>query len=125
MPLITLVYGDLLLVIGLAFYFGSGRASWTALLPAGFGIVFQILWFLARNRSLRQHVMHTAAALGMVVFLGSVRGLLQLPRYLAGEPVARPLAVIEQSLVAVLSVVFVGLCIKSFLDARRRRAAGQ
>jgi len=53
---------------------------------------------------------------------GSIRGLLQLPTVLSGGEVARPAAVIAQSIMAVLMIIFVALAIRSFVEARRSRA---
>jgi glutamine synthetase adenylyltransferase len=37
-----------------------------------------------------------------------------------GEPV-RPMAVVAQSIMAVLMAIYVGMCVRSFIEARRRR----
>ena len=117
----TIWFGIILILLGLVGYFGSGGVSVTALIPAGFGVVLTALGFAARSDSSRRHAMHAAAALGLLGFLGTVPGLLQLPTLLAGGNVARPPAVISQSIMALLMVLFVGLCVKSFIDARKAR----
>lgn len=124
MAAITIWFGIILILLGLVGYVGSGGASVTALIPAGFGVVLTALGFAARYEWARKHAMHAAAALGLLGFLGSVPGLLQLPTLLAGGDVARPMAVISQSIMAVLMALFVGLCVKSFIDARRARERG-
>ena len=67
--------------------------------------------------------MHAAAVLGLVAVLGAGRGLTKILPLLSGEPVERPNAVIAQAVMALLGLIFVGLCIKSFIDARRNRIA--
>jgi hypothetical protein len=67
--------------------------------------------------------MHIAAAVGLLGFLGAARGLTRIGAVLAGEPVERPAAIIAQSIMAVLCLVFVGLCVRSFINARRNPAA--
>jgi hypothetical protein len=119
----TIAFGAAFIVLGLAGYFGSGMVSATALIPAAFGVVFCILGLLARDPGKRKHAMHTAALLGLLAVLGSGRGLTKIGSILAGEPVERPAAVIAQSIMALLGIVFVALCIKSFRDARRSRVA--
>ena len=59
---------------------------------------------------------------GLVGFLGTITGLLKLFTMLTGGEVQRPTAVVAQSIMAVLMLIYVGLCVKSFIDARRRRA---
>jgi hypothetical protein len=59
---------------------------------------------------------------GVLGFLGSARGLAQLPTLLSGGDVARPPAVIAQSVMAVLSAGYVALCVRSFIAARRAAA---
>ena len=119
----TIAFGIVFIVLGLGGYFGSGMVSPTALIPAIFGVVFCILGALARDDRKRKHAMHTAALLGLLAVLGSARGLTKIGAVLSGEAVDRPAAVIAQSIMAVLGIIFVALCIKSFRDARRSRLA--
>jgi hypothetical protein len=62
MPSTTRTFGLILIVLGLAAYFLTGRASVTALIPAFFGAVFVILALVARNESARKHAMHVCRA---------------------------------------------------------------
>ncbi len=120
---ITIGLGGLFVILGFGFFFASGAEAKhaTALIPAGFGVVFLILGFLARQERLRKHVMHAAAALGLIGFLiGAVRGTMAAVKLAQGEQ-ASPLALAELWIFAVACLVFVGLCVKSFIDARRRR----
>ena len=119
----TIAFGIAFIVLGLGGYFGSGMASPTALIPAAFGVLFCILGALARDDRKRRHAMHAAALLGLIAVLGSARGLAKLPAVITGEPLERPAAVVAQSIMAMLGIVFVALCIKSFRDARRNRVA--
>src|SRR3712207_1095532 len=119
---ITIGIAFALIVLGLAGYFGSGAASPTALIPAVFGALLLALGALARNPNRRKLAMHVAVVVGLLGFAGSVPGLLKLPGLLGGDAVERPAAVIAQSIMAVLMGIFVALCIKSFVDARRTRA---
>ena len=119
----TIAFGIAFIVLGAGGYLGSGMASPTALIPAAFGVLFCIMGALARDEKKRKHAMHTAALLGLIAVLGSARGLAKLPSVIGGEPVERPAAVVAQSIMAVLGIVFVALCIKSFRDARRSRVA--
>ena len=120
----TLIVGALLIVIGLVGYFGTETESMTALIPAGFGIALGLLGLLARAESRRKHAMHAAAVLGIIGFLGSARGLTLLPQLLGDGDVERPLAVWAQYTMAVLCLLFVALCVRSFIAARKARQLG-
>jgi fluoride ion exporter CrcB/FEX len=118
----TIGFGIVLIVLGLGGYFGTDRVSLTALIPAAFGLLLVIFGALARDEKRRKLAMHIAVTVGLLGFLGTVSGLVKLPTLLSGGEVARPPAVIAQSIMAVLMAVYVGMCVKSFIDARRRRA---
>jgi hypothetical protein len=67
--------------------------------------------------------MHAAAVLGVIGLAASARGLFKLPGMFRGEEVARPLAVVMQSIMAFACAVYVALCAASFIQARRNRPA--
>jgi hypothetical protein len=114
------IVGVLLVLLGVLGYSATQGVSVTALIPAVFGLVLWGLAVVARKERWRPHAMHAAVVVGLVGFLATVRALMSLPAALQGE-VARPAAVISQSVMAVLTGVFVALSVKSFVDARRRR----
>ena len=118
----TIGFGIVLIVLGVGGYFGSDRVSLTALIPAAFGLLLLIFGALARDEKRRKMAMHIAVTVGLLGFLGTVSGLFQLPTLLSGGEVARPGAVVSKSIMAVLMAIYVGMCVKSFIDARRRRA---
>jgi len=120
---VTIAFGVILIALGLAGYVATGQESPTALIPAAFGVLLLICGVLARKEHLRKHAMHAAAALGLLGFLGTARGLVQAFALLGGGTVERPAAVTSQAVMAVLSLIFVVLCVKSFIDARRARPA--
>jgi uncharacterized membrane protein (UPF0136 family) len=126
MPTTSIVFGGLLILLGIWGYFGTGTTSLTALIPCLFGLVLAVCGLLARNEKNLKMAMHVAAAAGLLGFLGTVRAWFKLPALWSGGPVARPEAVAAQSIMAALTLAFVALCVKSFVDVRRaRRAAAQ
>jgi hypothetical protein len=125
MPAITFFVALLLVAVGVGGYVASGAHAPTALIPAVLGALLAVCAALARNPKTRMHAMHAAVLLALLGFLGSLRGTLQLPAYLSGEPVARPLAVVAQSVTAVLCLAYVAVAIRSFIQARRSRLASQ
>ena len=114
--------GFSLIILGVGFYFGTDRVSWTALIPAIFGVILVVLGVLARQDKLRMHVMHAAAAVGLI---GIVAALIRLwPAISTGE-IDKPAAVAELGLMALVCAVFVALCVRSFVVARRNRARSE
>ena len=120
MPSITIVLGAVLIILGLAGYFLTGTASLTALIPSAFGLLIALAGLLARDERKRKHAMHAAVAVALLGFLGSVRGLLQLGTLFAGTA-ARPAAVLAQTIMALLTLGYIVLAVRSFIKARRNR----
>lgn len=119
MAFTTIVFGLILTVLGLAGYVLTGMVSVTALIPAFLGAILVALGFVARSEPVRKHAMHAAALVALIGFVGALFSLLRTPMAL------RPaMAVFSQAATVLLTGVFVVLCVKSFIDARRVRRAG-
>ena len=116
---IAVGFGALMMVLGIAGYFGSNMASLTALIPTAFGLLLLILGVIARDPGKRKHAMHFAAMVGLLGFAGSVSGLMKV---VTGDLGPRPNAAIAQAVMAVLMLIFVALCVRSFINARRSGA---
>ena len=121
MPRISVGFGTCLVVLGVGAYFASGQASPTALIPAAFGILLVALGLIARKASATKHAMHAAAVLALAGFAGSVNGLPDLLKLLAGGELEHPLAGVAKSLMALALATFLGLCVQSFRQARKAR----
>jgi len=119
MSKITIFYGSLLVLLGVLAYYLSGMASFTAFIPSVFGAVFIALGLAAANESLRKHVMHAAVVVALLGLFGTFRGLTQLPQLMSGADLERPMAVASQSVMAMLTIVFIGFCVNSFIQARK------
>ena len=135
MAKITFVFGLLLVVLGVAGYVLTGSMHPTALIPCWFGIG---LWVCAAAASRdnpggkrtvdeasawRMLWMHIAVTLGLLGFLFpgfmAVKDLVKA--HVAQVPLPFPAAVHEQLIMALVCLVFVGLCVRSFIAARRAR----
>lgn len=123
MAITTIIFGDLLIILGIWGYFASDRTSLTALIPTAFGALLNVAGALALKEKLKKHAMHAAMLVALLAFLGSMRGLAQLPTLMQGGEVARPNAVIAQSIMAAMMFAYLSIGIRSFIDARRKRAA--
>ncbi len=119
MAKITIGIGCVLIALGVGSYFGTGRASVTALIPAFFGLPLALLGVAAVNERLRKHAMHAAAVIGLLGFVGASRGFASLPALLSGGEVERPVAVAVQVAMALLCFAFVVMCVGSFIKGRR------
>ncbi len=123
MAKITIGLGLVLIALGLGGYFGTGRESVTALIPAFFGLPLLILGLIARNERRRRIAIPIAFGIGLLGVTGTVRGLMKLPVLLTGGELERPTAVAVQAAMAIVCLVFVLLCVWSFIKARRGSAA--
>jgi hypothetical protein len=121
-PSITLALGVVLIILGLAGYFLTGAVSLTALIPAAFGLVIAGAGLMARDEGKRKHAMHAAVAVALLGFLGSIRGVLQIGALLDGTA-ARPAAVVSQTIMAVLTLGYIVMAVRSFIQARASRRA--
>jgi hypothetical protein len=117
MSQVAIGFGIVLILLGGGFL--AATHAPTAAIPAAFGILFLLCGWLATKPNLRMHVMHFAALLGL---LGTVFPLVRaLPKAVHGT--FNP-AVIEQLAMSVLCLIFLVLCVRSFIAARvARRAA--
>lgn len=122
MPVIAIVFGLLLDLLGIAAYFATGSTHVTALIPVFFGTPILLCGILAKAQpAIRKHVMHVAAVFGLLGTLGGLgMGLPKVGALLAGTA-ERPLAISLQIAMGAISLVFLALCVKSFIDARRAR----
>jgi hypothetical protein len=66
--------------------------------------------------------MHGAVVVGLLGFLATVTSFFKIPALLAGTA-ERPAAVVSQLAMSVICLVFVILCVNSFISARRNRIA--
>jgi hypothetical protein len=123
-PLITIVCGILLIAVSVVSFLVTGNHSITVWIPAFIGLGFVLLGALGSKEHLRKHVMHAAAALALIVVVGlTAMSAGKFKALLVGEDVERPAAVTSQLITACVCLVFEGLCVNSFIQARRRRQA--
>lgn len=119
MPGVSIVFGLILILQGIITYFISApdHRSFTALIPAIFGALIFICGFLAKKPDLRKHAMHAAAAVALLGVIGAL--MRAIPGLASGAGVG--LALGSQIAMAVLLIIYLGLCIRSFIAARRER----
>ena len=121
MAKITIGLGLVLIVLGLGGYFGTGSEHFTALIPALFGLPLGFLGLVALKERMRKHAMHAAALIALLGLVGSLFRIVK--KLIVGEELEVSTAVTMQLVVAALCAVFVVLCARSFIKARRAGAA--
>ncbi len=122
MTKITIGFSLAYLVLGVAAFFLTGAVHKTALIPCYFGVVLLALGLLAQKENLRKHMIHAALLVVLLALLGTARSLLKLPSAFDGTA-ERPFAIYAQAATAVLSIAYLALGVRSFIQARRSRSS--
>jgi hypothetical protein len=125
MAKVTLVFAVLLIALGLAGFLGTGSQHPTALIPTWFGVALGIFGFLAisPNEKRRKLFMHVNVTIGLIGFLGAaIKGITGYghARSLGLEP--DRIALASQGAMAALLLIYVLMCVRSFIEARRSGA---
>ena len=120
MAKVTLVFAVLLILLGLGFYLGTGSKAPTALIPAWFGVGLGLFGLLAisPSESRRKLFMHINVTIGLLGLLGAAGRVISV---LASGRTPDRIAVTAQLLMAGLLLIYVILCVRSFIAARRAR----
>ncbi len=124
MAKLTITFGVVLVLLGIFTYMATGSHAPTSLIPAAFGVLLAIFGLLANTQNTRRRAlfMHIAVTLGLIGFLGTVKSIFDYFQLVRGRQFAHPVAVEEKAAMAGLLLVFVVLCVRSFIAARRARA---
>ena len=122
MAKITLVLALLLVALGLVGYIGTGSVHSTALIPAWIGLALGIFGFLAisPNESQRKLFMHINVTIALLGFIGglaeAIRGYVHAK---SAGLVPDQIALASKLTLAGLLFIYVILCVRSFIAARR------
>jgi hypothetical protein len=123
MSRITLYFGAVLTGIGIYFFISTGSTHPTSLIPVWFGLALALFGILANSKdaSKRKLYMHIAVTIGLLGFLfpGFMSAKDLIKAHSDQLPLAHPAATHEQLLMAILCFIFVLLCVRSFITARR------
>jgi hypothetical protein len=126
MAIQSLFFGALLTALAAFGYYGAaeGSRSLTALIPLAVGVPLLICGLVAFNERYRMHAMHVAACFGLLGMLAAGgRGIPGLIKLMSAESAVNPRAVTMVLIMFALCTAFLILCVKSFIDARRRQRA--
>ena len=126
MAKVTIVFAVLLIALGLIGYLGTGSQHPTALIPTWFGLGLGVFGFFAisRSESRRKLFMHINVTIGLLGFLGAaIRAIQEYVHANATGTTPDPIAVSAQIVMAGLLLIYVILCVRSFVSARLARKA--
>jgi hypothetical protein len=112
---LSIAFGIALILVGIGGFLPNHAP--TALIPAYLGAILALCGAIALNPSYRMHAMHGAVSVALLGFLAAGW---RLAISLSKSPIDS-VAVSSQSLMTVLCGVFVVLCVRSFIAARRAR----
>jgi hypothetical protein len=123
MAKITIVTGVLLILLGLACYLYTGHQYPTSLIPSAFGILLVALGSMAETPVQRRRMlaMHIAVTVGLLGFLATAAALVSVVQLIKGKLFPYPIAIEEKAAMSVLLLIYVLLCVRSFIVARRSR----
>ena len=122
MPLKGVLTAIVLIGIGLVGYLGTETKSVTALIPAFVGLPLLVASALSFNEKRLKMGMHLAALIGLLGFLAPVG---KMAGAAAKGAFVWKTSTYCMTAMALTCLVFVLLCIKSFIDVRKARQAGQ
>ena len=122
MARMAIIFGVVLALIGVAYWWVSGHIHPTALIATWFGLVLAVCGLLASTPDAGRRAvwMHAAVSVGLIGFL---LPLVRVVIALSHGKTLGYLAVQEQAVMAALCLLFTVLCVRSFIAARRTRLA--
>jgi hypothetical protein len=128
MAKVTLLFAAMLIALGWAGYAGSGSQHATALIPMWIGLALAVFGALAISRSeaRRKLFMHINVTIGLLAFLGgaveAIKGAMKATdASRAVESNYLISAETSKELLACLMLIYVLLCVRSFINARKAR----
>ena len=122
---LTMFFGVLLIALGVTAYYLTDSMHISQLAPAVLGVVLLLCGALANTEDSRRRMlwMHIAVTLGLLGFLASGALVVMAYQWAHGEPFPEPIVVESREAMCALCAIFVGLCVRSFIAARRGRKA--
>ncbi|MGA2633287.1 MAG: hypothetical protein ABSF16_03565 [Terracidiphilus sp.] len=122
MAKISLIFALLLVALGLLGYISTGSVHPTALIPTWIGLALGIFGFLAispdeRRRKVFMHINVTIALLGWIGTCVEITRSV-MAAHAVGKS-ADPIAMYSKQSLALILIIYILLCVRSFVAARR------
>jgi hypothetical protein len=103
------IFSGALVVLGVVSYFGTRRASLTALIPAAFGLLVALLSLLAwLSPSWSDPLRFATVSIGILGFVATARSLIVLSRSLRSDVSVTP-ATLSKGIMSLSCLAFVGV----------------
>ena len=124
MAKLTIALGIVLTLMAVVCFALTGSSHPTALIPGGVGLLFVLFGALALSPEPKRRMlwMHVAVTVALLMFLGTIPALIQVVHQVQGVVYPHPIAVDEKAATSLLCLVFVVVCVRSFIAVRRGRA---
>jgi hypothetical protein len=120
---VSVFFGVLLVILGFTGWLVTGSSHPTALIPSYFGVPLVAFGVLAKSpkESRRKLFMHINVTVGLLGFLGAVGSAIHAYGHARslGVPVDK-IALTFQLTMAAILFIYVNLCVRSFIAARRK-----
>jgi len=121
----TIIIGLLLIIEGILGFFLTGASHFTALIPAGFGLVITLSGILARKEKLHMHAMHAAVLFALIGFAATSAAFSKISLLIAGTAGEKTVAYESKIVMAILCGTLLVLGIRSFVVARLLKKQGK
>lgn len=123
MSKLAMAFGVALGILGAWGYVSTGSKYPTALIPCYFGAALLVCGLLANSENPKRRMlwMHIGVTIALLGFLGTAKSIVDAGRLLGGAEFPYPAAVEEKAAMSLLCLIFTGLCVRSFIAARRAR----
>jgi fucose 4-O-acetylase-like acetyltransferase len=123
MAKITVFFGIVLIILGVASFVLTGNKFPTSLIPVAFGVLLVTFGIMAETPVAKRRMlfMHIAVTVGLLGFLATAPALVSVVQLFKGKLFPYPAAVEEKAAMSALMLIYVLLCVRSFITARRAR----
>ena len=115
---LTSSLGTLLILLGIASFFGAGMTSLTPLIPSFFGVFFAIFGVLGRKESLLPKMLQAALGVAVLGALVAVSGVYDLILMFTGSDIAQPPAVYGKVAMFFMCIMYIVVSVR-----KRKKAA--
>ncbi len=125
MAKLTIGFGVLLALLGIAGFVYTGSAHPTALIPCVIGAFFVLFGVMANTDDSKKRMlwMHISVTVALLVFLGTIPADIQTIRLARGNALPHPVSILEKGALSLLCLLYVLACVRSFINARRLRTS--
>ena len=118
MTIFGVLYGAVLVIVGVFGYFKAGGESVTALIPAFLGSPVVFLSMLSLNPKYLKLSMHINVVIALLGFLGTLKDTVI---FISGQEIENELAAYSKAITCIVSLLFIVFSVKSFIKARKAK----